>query len=190
MSKGKAQPKHNKAEKLDIGFRICELYESQWCTLESCCESVGISPRSFYLWCVQLSELAQRYKKAKDISEQNYFEELLKPKAMRSLQKLVEGFDDERNVTKDLSFQGLLTGGKEVVITKTTVAPNPTSVIFAMKGAFPGKFRESLDTTLVQTIAVTDFSSLTTEDLRALANIRKKATENTDGATEQTDGAT
>ena len=183
MSKGKAQPKHNEAEKLDIGFRICELYESQWCTLESCCESVGITSRSFYLWCVQLSELSERYKKAKDISEQNYFEELLKPKAMRSLQKLVEGFEDEKNVTKDLSFQGLPTGGKEVVVTKTLVAPNPTSVIFAMKGVFPGKFKDSLDhTTLGQPITVADFSKLTTDELRALANIRKKATEK-DGET-------
>jgi len=185
MGKGKAQPKHNEKEKLDIGFRICELYESQWCTLESCCEAVGITSRSFYLWCIQLSELSERYKKAKDISEQSYFEELLKPKAMRSLQKLVEGFDDERTVLEDIVYQGVkVDGEKKEVLTKTKVAPNPTSVIFAMKGVFPGKFKDSLDhTTLGQPIAVADFSKLTTDELRALANIRKKATEKKDGET-------
>lgn len=151
--KGVAAPHHTLEQKLSLVRRACEVYESQWCTIESACESVGLSESTFRLWMVQNTEIAEIYKKAKAKSEENYFEERLKPKAMRSLEKLIDGFDEKQEVEEDVYWQGVLMKGtddkplRKNKVTKSRVAPNPTSVIFGMKMAFPERTKEGVDIT-------------------------------------------
>lgn len=152
--KGVASPLHSDEEKLVKAKLVCDLYESQWCTIESVCKEVGIGVSTFRLWAVQISEIGEMYKKAKAKSEQQYFEEHLKPKAMRSLERLIEGFEDKQEVDEDVVWQGVMVKDVETnlplrknKVTHSKVAPNPTSVIFGMKLAFPEKTKEGVDIT-------------------------------------------
>jgi len=64
-AKGISKPEYTFEEKTAFVERVCELYETQHATVESCCEAVGISVRSFSLWVSQFAEFTERYKKAK-----------------------------------------------------------------------------------------------------------------------------
>lgn len=152
-TKGKSAPHHSLEEKLSLATKACEVYESQWCTIESACESVDLSVSTFRLWTVQIAEIGEIYKKAKARAEEHYFEERLKPKAMRALEKMIDGFDESQEVEEDVYWQGVLMKGegdaplRKNKVTKSRVAPNPTSVIFGMKMAFPEKTKDGVDIT-------------------------------------------
>lgn len=151
--KGVAAPQHTEEEKILLAQRVCDLYESQWATIESICKEVGIGVSTFRLWAVQIGEIGEMYKKAKTKSEEHYFEERLKPRVMRSLEKLVEGFDEVQEVEEDVVWQGIMIKDDDGLpmrknkVTKSRVAPNPTSVIFGMKVVFPDKTKDRADVT-------------------------------------------
>lgn len=186
--KGVAAPQHTTDEKISLSKRVCEVYESQWCTIESACLEAGVSESSFRLWCVQIEEIGEMYKKAKAKSEEHYFEERLKPKAMRSLEKLIDGFEDEQEVDEDVVWQGipvkdLETGAqlRKNKVTRSKVAPNPTSVIFGMKLVFPEKTKDGLDiTTNGKEIGQSPLSALPIEKQEEILLMMQNASKPTD----------
>jgi len=152
--KGVAAPQHTEEEKIALAKQVCDLYESQNCTLESACNEVGIPMRTFHLWNSQIAEIAEYYKKAKENADEFYWQELLRPKLKTSLQLLVEGFDEQQEVEEDVYWQGVAVkdavSGKTLrknKVTKSRVAPNATSVIFGMKVVFPEKTKDRADVT-------------------------------------------
>lgn len=62
----KKSPKYSLEEKAELVRQVCDLYESQNATIESCCDSVGVSYRAFRLWTVQHADFAEMYKKARN----------------------------------------------------------------------------------------------------------------------------
>ena len=58
--KSKTEDRREKVE------RICELYSAGGVTIESCCQEVGITQRTFWNYTDQDSEFAELYKKAKE----------------------------------------------------------------------------------------------------------------------------
>jgi len=66
MAKGKAQKKHNEAEKLELVTTICKDYGTGQYTIESCCESAGIVWGTFHIWITENSTLSELYKSAKE----------------------------------------------------------------------------------------------------------------------------
>ena len=118
------------------------MYESQNATLESCCKAAGISQQSFSLWTVQFGEFGERYKKAKEIQDANYWENIIRPLTKTSLQRLLEGEETEERQIADLSFKGTLTGQTAETVKRGKTQPNPTAVIFALKGLYSEMFVE------------------------------------------------
>ena len=78
-------------EKVELVSKVCDLYQSQNSTIESCCEAVGFSYRSFHLWCTSNAAFAELYKKAKQNQDLEYWENIIRPKAKRALERLIEG---------------------------------------------------------------------------------------------------
>lgn len=142
MAKGEKQIKHTDEQKREIVERVCELYESQNATVESCCDSQGITYRTFYLWLAQNSELSERYKKAKSKQDESFWEEIIKPKAKTGFERLLEGEETEDLEIRDLSDKGILTGYTAQTVKRSKTLPNAPSVIFAMKGLYPDKFAD------------------------------------------------
>lgn len=138
---GVPSPHLSEEEKRDKMQQICELYESQRATIESCCEAAGVSPRTFYLWRAQSAEFAEMYKKAR-ISQEGYFwQDVIHPLAERALERLLRG---ERKV--ESKEEGEQNGDTFVVKkrtkTETEILPNAAVTIFTMKGLYPDKFPE------------------------------------------------
>lgn len=148
MTKKGKQIKHTDEQKREIVERVCELYESQNATIESCCEAAGVSRQSFSLWVVQNGELGERYKKAKEKQDEYFLEEIIKPKAKTGFERLLEGEETEDLEIRELSAYGLPTkdanGNVNTATTKkrSKTLPNAPSVIFAMKGIYPEKFAD------------------------------------------------
>lgn len=141
--KGNSEPKYTDADKILLGSEVCRLYESQNCTLESACKSVGISDRLFRYWCASLSELSESYKKAKSKSVEIYWDRL-REKAQTGLEILVEGLTyTETKYESGVTSTGSISKTTE---TEVKVLPNPTSVIFALKGEFPDRFSDKVKT--------------------------------------------
>lgn len=138
---------HTVEEKIEIGIRVCEMYQSQQATLESCADANGITGRTFYLWCAQISEISEAYKKAKQIQENNFWEEIIKPLNKRAIQRHLEVECAEEE--SDVVYQGvkiLDSDGKPVKQrSKKWVLPNPSVTIFAAKGLFPDLFGDKSD---------------------------------------------
>lgn len=172
--KGKASPQATQEERLLLAQKVCEVYQSQWCTVESACKSVGVEERTFRLWIAKYSEVSEMYKKAKSLSEESYFEDRLKPKAMRALEKLVDGLD----YTEIKEEDGLGPQGPTSKTTKTQVKilPNPTSVIFAIKTIFPEKTRTNTDiTSNGEKIGGSILDGLSVQDKAEILRILQKA---------------
>lgn len=139
--KGEPKPQHTEAQKREIVERVSKLYASQQSTLASCCEACGISPSVFYLWITENGEFGETYKKAKAKQDDVYWD-MLRPLAKSSLQRLLEGEETEDTELKDLSFQGVLTNQKAETVKRGKTQPNPTAVIFALKGLYPDMFAD------------------------------------------------
>lgn len=145
VAKGSPRPEYTQEQKKEIVERVCALYESQQATVESCCDAVGISRQSFNLWCAQFGEFGERYKKAKEIQEAEYWENVIKPLQKKALQRHleVEVSEDETEVV----YQGVKTTDPEtnepvMQRSKKWILPNPSVLIFSMKGTYPDKFAE------------------------------------------------
>lgn len=136
VKKGSKKPQFSDSEKAQIVENICSLYESQNATLESCCEAAGIDDSTFRLWRSQNSEFSERFKNAKQIQDENYWQDVIRPLGKRAIQKHLEvEFAEEE---KDVVYEGIKTG--EIQKTKKWILPNPTVTIFAMKGLYPEMF--------------------------------------------------
>ena len=135
---------YSDSERKELTEMICALYESQNATIESCCEACGVPERTFRLWLSQNAEDAERYKKAKEVQDHNYWHEIIKPKAKTALQRHLEVEYAEREV--DVVYQGVLSKDEEgnpvKQRTREFVLPNPTITIFSMKGLYPGMFAD------------------------------------------------
>ena len=142
VPKGTSKPEYTHEQKAQFVERICELYETQNATLASCCESVGIAERSFSLWVGQFAEFAERYKKAKQNQDVHYWQDIIKPLAKTSLQRILEGEEYEDTEIRDLSDKGILTGHTAQTVKRGKTPPNVTAVIFALKGEFPERFAD------------------------------------------------
>jgi transposase-like protein len=147
VKKGQKKPEYTQEERADIVERVCQLYESQNATLESCCAQIGISYDSFYLWCVQFQDFKERYKKAKTAAGEHFFENVLVPKAMTATELLLMEREIEDQKEEPLAWQGLKTGDTRIIKTRSKVQPNATTAIFIMKGAFPETFKDRTDVT-------------------------------------------
>ena len=120
---------HTQEEKIEVSQKICDLYAANNFTLESCCKEYNITDRTFRIWCDEISEISDAYKKAKTKNAINYKTQL-REKAKTSMQKLIEGWEYKKT-TKEKKVVGAV---EHVRITETTevVLPNPTMIIFAM----------------------------------------------------------
>lgn len=143
--KGESKPEYTPEQKAGIVELVCELYETQNATIESCCQSAGISKRAFSLWVGQNTQFAERYKKAKQQQDAHYWEEIIRPLAKTSLQRLLEGEETQDVEIRDLSDKGFLTNQKATTVKTSRTTPNPTAVIFALKGEYPERFTERQD---------------------------------------------
>lgn len=140
--KGKSKPEYTPEQKAKIVERVCSLYETQNATVASCCEMAGISDRLFNLWVAQSSEFSERYKKAKERQDKNYWENIIRPLAKTTLQRLLEGEEITDTELRDLSDKGKLTGDKAQIVKTGRTQPNATALIFALKGLYPEMFAD------------------------------------------------
>lgn len=143
--KGHSGVTYTDEERMAFVVTVCDLYESQNATIESCCEAAGISYRVFRLWCTQNSQYAELYKKARDNQDQAFWEDIIRPKAKKSLLRLIEG--EEYTETKDEDGSTPMGPVSKTTITKKVVLPNPTAVIFAMKGEYKDRFTDRQEIT-------------------------------------------
>lgn len=134
---------HTESERLEIVKGVCALYESQNSTLASCCDASGISERTFRYWAASFADIAALYKKAKDKSVEIYWDRL-REKAQTGLERLVEG----ETYTEKRHEVGVTSTGAidKTTETEVTILPNPTSVIFALKGEYPDRFADRAKT--------------------------------------------
>lgn len=144
MAKGEKQIKHTPEQKAELVEQICQLYESQNATIESCCDPFNITYRTFKKWLAENSELSERYKKAKEIQEEDYWENIIKPLQKRVLQKHLEvEFAQEYN---EVVYQGVKVKdefGQPVLQNSVkAILPNPSVLIFSLKGTYPDKFSD------------------------------------------------
>ena len=144
--KGKPKPQYTKKQKATIVNKVCNLYASQYATLESCCDASGISVRAFRYWVAEDADFAELYKKAKATQNDYYWEELVKPKAKSALLRRIEG-----ETKKEVKRDGEMVNGKFVMKKKTEttseILPDTTMTIFAMKGLYPEMFKERKELT-------------------------------------------
>jgi hypothetical protein len=131
-------------ERIDLVKKICDLYASEGGTIESTCEACGLSVNTFYLWTCKYTELKDIYKKAKELSDEVFLEKL-RPRAQKSLIRLIEG----ETYTKTKQESGVNATGSfgKTVTEEVLVLPNPTSVIFALKGVQHETFGDKRDIT-------------------------------------------
>jgi hypothetical protein len=148
VKKGEKKPEFTQEQRADIVERVCALYESQNATIKSCCDSIGISIASFNLWCAQFSEFGERYKKAKSAAGENFFQNVLIPKAMTATEMLLMEREIEEFKDEDIVHQGVKSkddNGNPIrknTVTRSKQQPNATTAIFIMKAAFPDKFKD------------------------------------------------
>ena len=131
---------HTPEEKRAIVQIVCDLYESQGSTIESCCDAAGVSYRLFKLWLAQNSEFSELSKKAKE-RECDIYWERLQEKAKTSFERLIDGEERVEVKEEGSDKDGYFVVSKKVVLT-TKSLPNAAAVIFAMKGEFPDKYAD------------------------------------------------
>ena len=140
--KGQPLPKYTPEQRREFVERVCELYETQNATIESCCKAVGVSAPAFRLWVNESSENSERYKKAKANQDAHYWQDIIRPLTKTSLQRLLEGEETQDTEVRDLSDKGILTGQQATTVKLSKTQPNATAVIFALKGLYPDMFAD------------------------------------------------
>jgi hypothetical protein len=130
-------------ERRQTANAICELYESDNVTIESCCSENGISVRTFRNWVDQDSEIAARFKNAK-LKHSKNGKERIKEKAVDALERLVVGYWVEETETVELFGKNGDMAGRQIKTKKRYVGPNPTAVIFTLKNADPENWNENI----------------------------------------------
>lgn len=135
---------HTPEEKAALIEQVCEFYESQNATIESCCHAAGISENTFRLWLAQNGEFAERYKKAKEAQDKAYWQEIIRPLAKTAMQRHLEV--EYASEYSEVVYQGVKVKdefGQPVLQNSVkAILPNPTTLIFAMKGLYPKMFAD------------------------------------------------
>jgi len=151
--KGKPTPQLTQGQRIEVAEKICNLYAEGQLTIESCCDACGIVYRTFKEWVDradendEYSEVAEHYKRAKSKSEEIYMDRLSR-KAKTALEKRVEGYETEEKVqeTEIIERDGkVIQVPKKLKLTKKTVGPDTTAIIFALKNTDPEKFKDRYD---------------------------------------------
>jgi hypothetical protein len=132
-------------ERLAYVTNVCELYESQNATIESCCKAAGISYRVFRLWCTQNADYASMYKKARDNQDKAYWEDVIRPKAKAGLIKLLEGGVKTETTTEE--GVGPMGAVSKTVVKVSELLPNVTAVALAMNGEYKERFSQRQEIT-------------------------------------------
>lgn len=176
--KGQPKPERTYEQKAELVEQICLTYESQQATIASCCQSAGISERAFSYWCAEFAEFAERYKKAKDIQENDYWESVIKPLQKRALQKHLEV--EQMHEQSEVVYQGVKSKDESnnPILQHSTkdVLPNPSVLIFSMKGTYPDKFSDKQEVKHSGAIQTGfDVSKLTPAEADALLALMDKA---------------
>jgi hypothetical protein len=119
-----------KEEKIALADKICEQYESDVVTIESCCNAFGISESIFSLWVKEIGEIGERYKASKH-KQECFQKQRIRQKAKTSLEKMVEGYEYEEVTTEGREVNGKFQAVKQV---KKTIKVQPVSnlIIFAL----------------------------------------------------------
>ena len=172
--KGQSKPTYTHEERTEIVERICEMYESQHATIESCCEAGGIDRSTFSLWCAKYSEYSDRYKKARLAAADHFFENILVPKAMTATEMLLTEREVEEEKEEELAYQGVRTNDSRKIKTRSKQQPNATAAIFVMKAAFPERFKERHEHSGPNGAPI-QFDGLTLEEKVALKTLLQKA---------------
>jgi len=133
--------KHTDKERLRIAHAILSVYATGKYTMESCCESQGISDRTFRDWLGKYSELAELYEEYK-VSMLEINKQELRKLAEKSLEKLVKGGEYEESVTVVTMDKGKPVV-KEVRKTKKIVQPNTAAVLFTLTNLDPKQWRNT-----------------------------------------------
>lgn len=172
-NKGQKQVHHSDEEKLEVARKVCDLYASQNATIASCCETCGISERTFRLWAVQIAEVAAIYKAAKVKADETFFD-MLHPKVKHALERLVNGHSyTETKIEKGEMPTGLVDKTTEVNV---IIQPNPSAVIFLSKGLWPERFAERQKVEHSGAIGSgIDVSKLSVEEKRQMIELAEKA---------------
>lgn len=179
VKKGEKKPEYSQDERANIVERVCALYESQNATIESCCQAEGISKSAFNLWCTQFGEFGERYKKAKTKADEHWFEEVLRPKAKRSAELLLELREVVDEKEDDVFFQGIRSEDdngnpvKKKTVSKSWQLPNATVTIFSLKGAMPDKFKDRVEHTGADGGPI-KIDNLTIDERRAFVELMEK----------------
>ena len=137
---GNGEIHYTDEERLAIFERVCEVFASQHCTIESACAAVGLNDRTFRLWKVKYSELSELYKKARATQFDLYWEDLVVPRAESALIRLLKGETKIEKKIEPLTDKGFLTGHEKVTITESEILPHAVITMFAMKAVHPEKF--------------------------------------------------
>lgn len=139
-------------EKTETVIRICEEYARGENTIDSICKAYGVPYSTFYGWVTEgepgyIEGIENHYKKAKSKSDQIYMDRLSR-KAKTALEKRVEGYETEEKVqeTDIIERDGrVIQVPKKLKLTKKTVGPDTTAIIFALKNTDPEKFKDRYD---------------------------------------------
>jgi hypothetical protein len=139
VKKGTSKTEYSKEAKAEIFKKVCDVYAASNSTLTNCCEALGISERLFRYWMDGNVDFSELYKKAKERSTEIYWDRL-REKAQTGLERLVSGetYTETRNEVM-VGEKGTTTKNVDAEV---IVMPNPTSVIFALKGEYPERFTD------------------------------------------------
>lgn len=157
---GEQKREHTEAERNKVAADICAMYSEGAYTLASCCEACGITDRMFRFWIAKYEHISEQYKKAKARQSEIKWD-LIREKAVKGLERLVEGEEyTEKRTESGVGSSGMFT---KDVVSEVVVLPNPTAVIFALKGEFPERFADRQKTTTE--ITVTNPEAITPETI-------------------------
>jgi len=143
-SETKSSFKRDEHDKAKIVKAICEQYEAHNQTIESICDSFGITYRTLVNWCNNNSQFSDRYKKAKDFST-GCRKDLLREKAVNGIELLIQGFHTTETETEEMFDKRGNLIGKRIKTKKRYIAPNPTAIIFALKNCDPKNWNDEIN---------------------------------------------
>ena len=133
MAKGKAQKKHNEAEKLELVTAICENYGTGLYTIESCCENKGIVWATFYIWITENDILNELYKSAKEKVKQQNTKRLVN-KALKEIERRIEGYTETEETFEGKNENGTFVATK-VIRKKVRVKASDSLLCFVSKNS-------------------------------------------------------
>lgn len=174
-------PKRNNYKKSEIKklvLEIAEKYADNNYTIESVCNSFGVSVRTFYTWLDKYADIAEIYKKAK-AHKKEFYPELLRQTALISLKKQIEGYTLEDEVLEITESDGVGNNKRKKVykkIIKRKVQPSLGAVIFALTNIDKANWKRHDQPENDQNIAVT----LTQKTEAELLQERQKLLEHED----------